>query len=44
MDDILIAGKSKRDVEGVIGLLKDKFDTVDLGDAKFLLGIGIERA
>ena len=43
MDDILIAGKSKRDVEGVIGLLKDKFDTVDLGDAKFLLGIGIER-
>ena len=43
VDDILIAGKSKRDVEGVIGLLKDKFDTVDLGDAKFLLGIGIKR-
>lgn len=27
----------------MIGLLKDKFDTVDPGDAKFLLGIELQR-
>lgn len=42
-DDISISGKSGRDIQGMIGFLKDNFGTVDLGDAKSLLGIGSKR-
>ncbi|CAM9948092.1 unnamed protein product, partial [Sphacelaria rigidula] len=33
---------NSQDLEILIDILKHEFDTVDLGDAKLLLGIGIE--
>ena len=43
VDDILLSGSDDEKVLQVIEKLKDRFETVDLGDAKFLLGMGIHR-
>ena len=43
MDDILLSGSDDEQVSQVIEKLKDRFETVDLGDTKFLLGMGIHR-
>ena len=43
VDDILLSGDDDEQVLTVIKKLKDGFETVDLGDARFLLGMGIER-
>ena len=41
VDDILLSGSDDEKVLQVIEKLKDRFETVDLGDAKFLPGMGI---
>ena len=43
VDDILSSGDDEGQVFTSIGQLKEKFETVDLGDATFLLGMGIQR-
>ena len=43
VDDILLSRSDDEQVLQVIEKLKDRFETVDLGDAKFLLGMGIHR-
>ena len=43
VDDILLSGSDSEQVSGVIEKPKDRFETVDLGNAKFLLDIGIHR-
>lgn len=43
VDDILIATKSKHEVDEVIILLGEKFDIKSMGKAKYLLGWEIER-
>ena len=43
MDDILFTGTDEDQVSMTIDQLKKRFDTADLGDAKFLLGIAIRR-
>ena len=42
-DDILLSGSDDENVSQVIEKLKDRLEKVDLGDAKFLLGMGIHR-
>ena len=44
VDDILLSGSDSEQVLNVIEKLKDRFETVDLGHAKFLLGMGIHRS
>ena len=43
VDNILLSGSDGEKVLQVVEKLKDRFETVDLGDAKFLLGMGIHR-
>ena len=43
VDDILIAARSKADVEWVKKALADKFEAHDLGEAHYFLGIDIVR-
>ena len=43
VDDMLLSGSDDGNVLQVIEKLKDRFETVDLGDAKFLLGMRIHR-
>ena len=43
VDDILLPGSNDENVLQVVEKLKDRFEKVDLGDAKFLLGTGIHR-
>ena len=43
VDDILLSGSDDEKVLQVVEKLKDRFETVDLGDAKFVLGMGIHR-
>ena len=43
VDDILLSGSDDENILQVIEKLKDRFETVDLGNAKFLLGMGIHR-
>ena len=43
VDDILFTGTDEDQVSMTIDQLKKRFDTADLGDAKFLLGIAIRR-
>jgi phosphoribosylformylglycinamidine (FGAM) synthase PurS component len=42
VDDLLVIGNSES-VEGIINELKNKFETKDLGEVSFILGIKIER-
>ena len=39
--DIMLPGSDEEYVLTIIEQLKERFDTVDLGDAKFLLGLAI---
>lgn len=43
VDDILFTGTDEDLVTTIISQLKERFETVDLGDAKFLLGMAIQR-
>ena len=43
VDDILLSGSGGEKVLQVIKKLKNRFKTMDLGDAKFLLGMGMHR-
>jgi transposase InsO family protein len=43
VDDILVAAKSLSNITYTKGLLQDKFEIKDLGEAKFFLGMEIER-
>ena len=43
VDDILFTGTDEDQVSTTIEQLKERFDTVDLGDARFLLGMAIQR-
>ena len=43
VDDILFSGHDENKVTMIIEQLKERFDTVDLGDARFLLGMEIQR-
>ena len=43
VDDILLTGKNKELVCTVIEQMKERFETVNLGDAKFVLGMSIQR-
>ena len=43
VDDILFSGHDENRVTTIIEQLKKRFDTVDLGDARFLLGMTIQR-
>ena len=43
VDDIMLSGSDDEKVLQLIEKLKDRFETVDLGDATFLLGMGIHR-
>ena len=43
MDDIMLSGSNGEHTLTIMEQLKERFDTVDLGDAKFLLGLGIQR-
>ena len=43
VDDILFSGSDEDQVSTTIQQLKERFDTVDLGDARFLLGMTIQR-
>lgn len=43
VDDILLSGSDDEQVLQVVEKLKDSFETVELEDAKFLLGVGIHR-
>ena len=43
VDDILLSGSDDEKVLQVIEKRKDRFETVDLGDANFLLDMGIRR-
>ena len=43
VDDILLSGSDDENVLQIIEKLKDRLETVDLGDAKFLLGMGTHR-
>ena len=43
VDDILFSGHDENKVTTIIEQLKEWFDTVDLGDARFLLGMAIQR-
>ncbi|MCO5601983.1 hypothetical protein L7F22_056110 [Adiantum nelumboides] len=41
VDDMLIAGRSKKDIADLKTKLKDKFDMKDLGEANHILGMRI---
>ncbi|CAB1113561.1 unnamed protein product [Ectocarpus sp. CCAP 1310/34] len=43
VDDILLSGKDEEKVMMVVDLLKERFNTVFLGDAQHLLGMKLER-
>ena len=43
VDDILFTGTDEDQVSTTIEQVKERFDTVDLGDARFLLGMPIQR-
>ena len=43
VDDTMLSESDEECVLTIIEHLKERFDTVDLGDAKFLLGLGIQR-
>ena len=43
VDDIFFSGHDENKVTTIIEQLKERFDTVDLGDARFLLGMAIQR-
>ena len=43
VDDILFTVTDEDPVSTTIEQLKERFDTVDLGDARFLLGMAIQR-
>lgn len=43
MDDTLFSGTDENQASTTIEQLMERFDTVDLGDARFLLGMGIQR-
>ena len=43
VDDILFAGTNEDQVSTTIKQLQERFDTVDLGEARFLLGMAIQR-
>ncbi len=43
VDDILLSGSDEAQVMRVVEQLKERFDTVFLGDAQFLLGMALER-
>ena len=43
VDHLLLSGSNDENILQVIEKLKGRFGTVDLGDAKFLLGMGIHR-
>ena len=43
VDDILFSGHDEKKVTTIIEQLKEWFDTVDLGDVRFLLGMAIQR-
>ena len=43
VDDIMLSGDDEERVLKIIEHLKERFETVDLGDARFLLEIGIQR-
>ena len=43
VDDVLLSGSGAEQVLQAIEKLKDRFEMVDLGDAKILLGMGINR-
>jgi hypothetical protein len=43
VDDLLVAGKNLSDVNRVKQMLMETFDARDLGDAKYFLGMEIER-
>ena len=43
VDDILFSRHDENKVTTIIEQLKERFDTVDLGDARFLLGMAIPR-
>ena len=39
----MLSGSNGEHTLTIMEQLKERFDTVDLGDAKFLLGLGIQR-
>ena len=43
VDDILFTGTDEDQVSTTIEERKERFDTVDLGDARFLLGMAIQE-
>eukprot|EP00752_Nemacystus_decipiens_P002677 g2503.t1 len=43
VDDILLTGTNEDLVTTIIAQMKERFETVDLGDAKFILGMAIQR-
>ena len=43
VDDIMLSGGDEEYVLTIAEQLEERFDTVDLGDAKFLLGLRIQR-
>ncbi|CAB1121335.1 unnamed protein product [Ectocarpus sp. CCAP 1310/34] len=43
VDDILLTGTNAELVSTIIELIKERFETVDIGDAKFILGMAIHR-
>ncbi|CAB1111421.1 unnamed protein product [Ectocarpus sp. CCAP 1310/34] len=43
VDDILLTGEGENKVLSIVDQLNERFETVDLGGARFLLGMGINR-
>ncbi|CAB1099484.1 unnamed protein product [Ectocarpus sp. CCAP 1310/34] len=43
VDDILLTGAKEELVTTIIEQMKERFETVDLGEAKFILGMAIQR-
>ncbi|CAB1114301.1 unnamed protein product [Ectocarpus sp. CCAP 1310/34] len=43
VDDILLTGEGENNVLSTVDQLNERFETVDLGGARFLLGMGIDR-
>lgn len=43
VDDIVIAAKTKENIQGIKSMLASKFNIQDLGEIKQYLGIGVER-
>ncbi|CAB1120460.1 unnamed protein product [Ectocarpus sp. CCAP 1310/34] len=43
VDDILLTGTNEELVSTIIEQMKERFETVDLGDAKFIVGMAIHR-